>query len=166
MLWSILCGVLSGVRFCIHYGMGPCLGGCTWASAAGLVLQCFAAWMSGRHFFTSRMADGFADDLIPFYAVGHRAGLFWLCLVLGVRTERWLSITMEGWLPPIELWAWLQVMSSFATYSWSRGCIDHHGPFSVPTVSSSWCLQASLQYATQELEDQTQRTCGTRLENA
>ncbi len=80
---------------------------------AGLVQVTYAAWVSGG-IFSPRLAWYTLMPLVPFYAIGRRAGLFWMGVILATLSAM-LCVTWLGWLPPNPTVGLNQTRSSFAS---------------------------------------------------
>lgn len=152
LLWSMVV-FLSGVSILIHCGM-PLAWGVHLGTAAGLVLLCFVVWPTGG-IFSPQFAWLMVLPLTPFYVIGHRAGLFWLCVVWGVQLSLALS-NHFGRVPPFEL-GLAQATSSWITFSLVTGVLiiisKIYDRWHVKLVSQSLAYRRELDIKRKELED-------------
>ncbi|CAN1497231.1 BaeS Signal transduction histidine kinase [Burkholderiaceae bacterium] len=85
------------------------------AVTAGMVQVLYAAWVSGG-IFSPRMAWMAVMPLVPFYAIGRRAGIMWMGIVLAVELGM-TALNGMGWMPEKLVLGSAQIWSSFATYT-------------------------------------------------
>jgi signal transduction histidine kinase/CheY-like chemotaxis protein len=143
---------LTGLLVLINYGM-PLAWGVHMGTAAGLVLLCFAVWPTGG-VFSPRVAWLMILPLTPFYVIGRRAGIFWLCLVWAVQLSLALN-SYAGLLPPFEL-GLAQSTSSWITFSLVTGVLIIipmiYDRLHVKAVAQSMQYQRELEIKRKELE--------------
>ena len=133
------------VEICVHLGV-----------IAGMGQVMYAAWVSGG-IFSPRMSWMAAMPLVTFYAVGRRAGVIWMGLVLAAELAM-ATLNWNGWMPDQLVLGAAQVWSSFASYNIVLLII-----ISVPFLYDSLYLQAYQQRKkhNQELEEKRQELLRT-----
>ena len=133
------------IEICIHI-----------AVTAGMAQVLYAAWVSGG-IFSPRMSWMALMPLIPFYAVGRRAGVVWMGIVLTAELGM-AALNWNHWMPDQLVLGAAQVWSSFASYNIVLLII-----ISVPFLYDNMYLQAyqKRKKHNQELEEKRQELLRT-----